>query len=102
MSFKVIVPSSMAWNSVIFRIFEKPFKLAMNYFLKQGISWDKDKIASTISFIKGAPNKRNILNYKPVSFSNNISKIFKKAMKEQLVSYIKIYFSLVISAHKKR
>ena len=75
--------------------------LAMNYSLHQDTSRDKDKITSRVSINKGTPNKHNILNYKPVSFSKNISKIYKKTIEEQLLSYIEINFSLVISAHKK-
>lgn len=84
-----------------FEIFEKSFMLALNHSLNQAISRDKDKIASTVSFNKSTPNKHNILNYKPVSFSNSISKTYKNAIKEKLASYIKLYSSLIISPHKK-
>ena len=84
-----------------FEIFEKPFMLALNYSLNQGISRDKDKIVSTVSFNKSTPNKHNILNYKPVSFSNSTSKTYKNTIKEKLAPYIKLYFSLMITAYKK-
>ena len=49
---------------------------------------------------KGKPNKNEICNFRPVSTLNTFSKIYEKAIKDQLVSGLDKYFSLFISAYR--
>ena len=49
---------------------------------------------------KGKPNKNEISNYRPVSVLNTFSKFYEKVIKNQLLRFMKEYFSPLISAYR--
>ena len=83
-------------------IIAEPLTQAINYCLRQGIFPDNAKFASVVPVDKGKPDKYNFLNYRPVSILNTFSKIYKKVIKNQLVSYFDKHLSRFISAYRKK
>ena len=57
-------------------------------------------MASVIPLDKGKPNKNEISNYRPVSVLNTFSKFYEKVIKNQLLRFMKEYFSPLISAYR--
>ena len=82
-------------------IIAEPLTQAINCCLRQGIFPDNAKIACVVPVDKGKPEKYDVLNYRPVSILHAFSKIYKKVIKNQLVSYFDKYFSPFISAYRK-
>ena len=83
-------------------IIAEPLTQAINCCLREGIFPNNAKVASVVPFDEGKLDKYGVLNYRPVSILNTCSKIYKKAIKKQLVSYLGKYFSpLIISAYRK-
>ena len=83
-------------------IIAEPLRQAINCCLREGIFPNNAKVASVVPFDEGKLDKYGVLNYRPVSILNTCSKIYKKAIKNQLVSYLDKYFSpLIISAYRK-
>ena len=74
---------------------------AINCCLRQGSFPENAKIASVVPVDKGKPEKYGILKYRPVSILNTFSKIHKKVIKNQLVSYFDKYLSPFVSAYRK-
>ena len=79
-------------------IIAEPLTQAINCCLRQGIFPGNAKIASLVPLDKRKPDKYDVLNYRAVSILNTFSKIYKKVIKNQLVSYFDKYLSPFISA----
>ena len=75
-----------------------PLSIAINNSLKYGILPDDVKIASVT---KVNQTKMKFSNFTPVSILNTFSKIYKKVIKNQLVSGLDKYFSPFIFAYRK-
>ena len=82
-------------------IIAEPLTKAINCCLRQGIFPDNAKIVFLVPVDKRKPNKYDLLNCRPVSILNTYSKIYKKVIKNQLVSYFDKYLSPFISAYRK-
>ena len=82
-------------------IIAEPLTQAINCCLRQGIFPGNAKIASLVPLDKRKPDKYDVLNYRAVSILNTFSKIYKKVIKNQLVSYFDKYLSPFISAYSK-
>ena len=82
-------------------IIAEPLTQAINCCLRQGIFPDNGKIASVVPLNKGKPDKYDFLNYRPVSILNTFPKVYKKVIKNQLVSYFNKSLSPFISAYRK-
>ena len=82
-------------------IIAEPLTQAINCWLRQGIFPDSAKIASVVPVDKGQLDKYDVLNHRPVSILNVFSIIYKKVIKNQVMSYFEKYFSPFISAYRK-
>ena len=85
---------------IVADVITEPLIQAVNCCLRQGIFSNNAKIASVVLLNKGKPDKYDVLNYTPVSILKAFSEIYKKVIKNQLVSYFDKYFSF-ISAYRK-
>ena len=83
-------------------IIAEPLKQARNSCLRQGIFPGNAKFASVVPVDKGKPDKYDVLSYRPVSNLNTFSKIYKKVIKNKLVSYFDKLLSPFISAYRKK
>ena len=83
-------------------ILSTTLSFTINNSLKYGAFPDDVKITSAIPLDKGKPNKNEISNVRPVSILNTFSKIYEKAIKDQLVSGLDKYLSPFISTYRKR
>ena len=84
------------------KILSTPLSIAINNILKYGVFSDDAKITSVIPLDKGKPIKIEISNFRSISILNTFSKIYKKVIKDQLVSGVDKYLSPFISAYRKR
>ena len=82
-------------------IIGEPLTQAINCCLRQGIFPENAKVASVVPLDKGKPDKYDVLNYRPVSILNALSKIYEKVIKNQLASYLDKYLSPFISVYRK-
>ena len=82
-------------------IIAEPLMQAINCCLRQGIFPENAKVASVVPLDKGKPDKYDVLNYRPVSILNALSKIYEKLIKNQLASCLDKYFAPFISAYRK-
>ena len=82
-------------------ILSEPLTKAVNDSLTRGIFPDAAKIAAVSPIDKGADNKNNISNFRPVSVLSVFSKIFEAVIKNQLVLYLDNIFSPFLSAYRE-
>ena len=82
-------------------IIAEPLTQTINCCLRQGIFPDNARIGSVVPLDKGKPDKYDVLNYRPVRILNAVSKIYKKVIKNQLVSFFLLVFLSFISAYRK-
>ena len=73
----------------------------INCGLHQSFFPDNAKLASVVPVDKRKPDKYDVLNYRFAGLLKAFSKIYEKAIKNQLVSYFDKYFSPFISAYRK-
>ena len=68
----------------------EPLQIIINQSLNNGIFPDKLKMAKIFPIFKKG-NKHNIKNYRPISLLTSISKVFERAVFDQVFSYFAPY-----------
>ena len=74
---------------------------AINTSIAQNVFPENAKTASVIPIDKGKPNKNEMSNFRPVSVLNTFSKIYERAIKDQIVRGMEKYFSPFLSGYRK-
>ena len=64
----------------------------VNTSIAQNVFPENAKIASVIPLDKGKPNKNEMSNFRPASVLNTFSKVYERAIKDQIVCSMEKYF----------
>ena len=78
-----------------------PFSEALNFCILHSIFPGRDKVALVTPLENGKPNKNEISNFKPAPVLNFVSKIYKLAIKNQIVIGTEKYLSPLVSTYRK-
>ena len=78
-----------------------PLTPAISFSLCHCFFPDKTTVTSAVPLEKRKPSKYDVLNDRPLSILNAFSKIYEKAIKNQLISYFQNNFSPFISVCRK-
>ena len=74
---------------------------SINSSIEHNIFPDLVKTSLVVSLDKGKPNKNDMASFRPVSILNTFSKIYERAIKNQLLHGMENVFSPQISAYRK-
>ena len=77
-----------------------PISKAINASLLEGKFLDRAKAAAVTPLYKG-DDRAQAKNYRPVSVLNTISKIYEKAIKQQIIPFTEKVLSIYLSAYRK-